>query len=227
MVNNWVESYKNLVVFLGGALGENYEIVLHVLVEPDEAYIGAIVNNHISGRSKGAPLTNLALEKIKQRDYKKNDSILNYKVIVKDGKTIYGSTFYIKDEENNLLGLLCINADFSKHKRIVEDLLSLTNLKMNNFIEDENDEYIDNDIEFLSADIEEIINNMVDPLLLDERVTLNKDTRLDIIKNLEEKGVFQLKGAIGKVANLLKISEPTIYRYLQEIKIQNPKTKNF
>lgn len=220
MLDNWKESYINLVNFLGKSLGDNYEVVLHVLKQPNESYIGAIVNSHISGRSKGAPLTNLALQKIKQKDYLYNDSILNYKVIVKDGKTIYGSTFYIKDSSNNLLGLLCINVDYSKHKQIVEELLSLTNLNINNFLDEENHHH-ENDIEFLSANIEEIIKNTIDPILLDERVLLNKKTRLEIIQQLEEKGVFQLKGAIGKVADLLHISEPTIYRYLQEIKNRN------
>lgn len=215
---NWIEHYQNLIVFLGKVLGENYEIVLHVLVEPDESYIGAIVNNHISGRSVGAPLTNLALEKIKLKDYKRNESILNYKVLAKDGKPIYGSTFYIKDPAENLLGLLCINADFSMHKRIIEDLFSLTSLKIDNFLVEKEDLFAEHNIEYLSANIEEIINNIIDPVLLDDRVTLNKETRLKIIKDLEEKGVFQLKGAIGKVATTLKISEPTVYRYLQEVK---------
>lgn len=217
MLTKRLRNYQKLVMFLGQALGENYEVVLHV-VEEDDSYIGALINNHISGRSEGAPLTNLALKKIKEKDYKKNDSILNYKVLVKDGKTIYGSTFYIKDHTGDLLGLLCINADLSQHKKIINSLLSLTNLSIDDFSNKKEDEIDNSNVEFLSTDIEEIIYGVVDPALLDDRVNLNKDVRLDIIKTLEKKGVFQLKGSIKKVAELLNVSEPSVYRYLQEIR---------
>ncbi|MGO1653076.1 helix-turn-helix transcriptional regulator [Senegalia sp. (in: firmicutes)] len=217
MSKDWIGNYQKLVFFLGKALGENYEVVLHVL-EDEDSYIGAIVNNHISGRSEGAPLTNLALQKLKEGDYKRNDSILNYKVLVKDGKTIHGSTFYIKSKDGNILGLLCINADYSKHRKIIDELLTLTNIDIQSFSDEKFEEYDNNHVEILSADIEEIIKEVIDPVLLDSRVTLNKETRLDIIETLENKGVFQLKGAISKVAKLLNISEPTIYRNLQEIK---------
>lgn len=216
MSKNWIENYQRLVRFLGQALGENHEIVLHVLVE-DDSYIGEIVNSHISNRSEGAPLTNLALKKIKQEDYKVNDSMLNYKVVVKDDKVIQGSTFYIKDDDDNLLGLLCINSDFSKHKNIAKDLLSLINIDIDHFLNEGEEHTGHHEVETLSADIEEIIQEAIDPVLLDPRVTLTKDTRLDIVRTLEQKGIFQLKGAIVKVANLLKVSEPSVYRYLQEI----------
>lgn len=216
MSKNWIENYQRLVRFLGQALGENHEIVLHVL-EEDYSYIGEIVNSHISNRSEGGPLTNLALEKIKQEDYKVNDSILNYKVVVKDDKVIQGSTFYIKDDDDNLLGLLCINSDFSKHKNIAKDLLSLINIDIVHFLNEGEEHTGNHEVEILSADIEEIIQEVIDPVLLDPRVTLTKDTRLEIVRTLEQKGIFQLKGAIVKVANLLKVTGPSVYRYLQEI----------
>lgn len=220
MEKDWIENYRRLVKFLGVALGENHEIVLHVLEEND-SYIGEIVNSEISGRSEGAPLTNLALEKIKEEDYKINDSILNYKVVVKNNKVIHGSTFYIKDENDELLGLLCINSDFSKHKNIAKDLLSLINIDIDHLLDEEERNLDDHEVEVLSTDIEEIIEEVIDPVLLDPRVNLTKDTRLDIVKTLEQKGIFQLKGAIGKVAKLLKVSEPSVYRYLQEINEEN------
>lgn len=216
MSKDWIKNYRKLVHFLGAALGENHEIVLHIL-ENDSSYIGEIVNSEISGRSEGAPLTNLALEKIKNEDYKINDSILNYKVVVKDEKVIHGSTFYIKNEKDELLGLLCINSDFSKHKDIAKDLLSLINIDIDHLLDEEERNMKDYEVEVLSTDIEEIIKEIIDPVLLDPRVKLTKNTRLDIVNILEEKGIFQLKGSIGKIAKLLKISEPSVYRYLQEI----------
>ncbi|EAW7533378.1 PAS domain-containing protein, partial [Campylobacter jejuni] len=44
------QQFIKLTYFLGEVLGEQYEIVFHVITE-DGAYIAAIANNHISGRS--------------------------------------------------------------------------------------------------------------------------------------------------------------------------------
>ena len=55
-----LEPYRTLVSFLGEALGPDYEVVLHDLTS-EEGTIAAIVNNNISGRTEGAPLSNMAL----------------------------------------------------------------------------------------------------------------------------------------------------------------------
>src|SRR5699024_9724285 len=150
--------------------------------------------------------------------YYEHDYILNYKVSVKGNKIINGSTFYIKDEDSNLLGLLCINADYSKYKTIAQEVLHLMNVDAEALVtlEDEEQESNENYIEVLSNNIEEVISSIIDPSLLNDQITLSKEARIEIVEQLEQKGVFQLKGAIGKVAQLLNISEPTVYRYLNE-----------
>ena len=55
-----LEPYRVVVSFLGEALGPDYEVVLHDLTSEDGTIV-AIVNNHISGRTEGAPLSNMAL----------------------------------------------------------------------------------------------------------------------------------------------------------------------
>lgn len=46
---------------------------------------------------------------------------------------------------------------------------------------------------------------------------LNQYERKDIITKLNEKGLFQLKGAISFVAKKFSCSTATVYRYLSEI----------
>lgn len=58
------QQFIKLTYFLGEVLGEQYEIVFHVITE-DGAYIAAIANNHISGRSLDSPLTAFVGGKIK------------------------------------------------------------------------------------------------------------------------------------------------------------------
>ena len=65
-----LEPYRTLVSFLGEALGPDYEVVLHDLTS-EEGTIAAIVNNTISGRTEGAPMSNMALRFIHGRVYEK------------------------------------------------------------------------------------------------------------------------------------------------------------
>ncbi len=40
----------------------------------------------------------------------------------------------------------------------------------------------------------------------------------EITKTLYQKGIFNIKGSVPIVARLLKISEPSVYRYLKNFK---------
>lgn len=221
-----INQYRNLVQFLGESLGLNHEIVLHV-IEENQSYIAEIANSHVSGRTKNSPLTSFALELIQKKEYEHQDFVTNYKAKVTSGNYIQGSTFFIKDEDNNLEGMLCINTDYTKYKEIAEEVLKLGNI-MNARIgtvqanepqgellavpfEENGEEYV----EALSNNIKDVIKDLIDPSILDENVTLNQDSKIRIVEQLEKKGVFQLKGAVSQVADILKVSEPSIYRYLR------------
>jgi predicted transcriptional regulator YheO len=47
---------------------------------------------------------------------------------------------------------------------------------------------------------------------------MTQNERIAIIQELNKDGVFLLKGAISEVAEQLKVSEVTIYRYLNGVK---------
>lgn len=72
-------------------------------------------------------------------------------------------------------------------------------------------------VEILTSNIQDIISEIIDPSLLRHNVHLSQEVKIDIVTKLSEKGVFQLKGAVSKVADILCISEPSVYRYLKKI----------
>jgi len=47
---------------------------------------------------------------------------------------------------------------------------------------------------------------------------MQKNDKLEVVKYLQKKGVFLVKGNIDKIANKLNVSRYTIYNYLSEIK---------
>ena len=118
-----LEPYRVVVSFLGEALGPDYEVVLHDLTSEDGTIV-AIVNNHISGRTEGAPLSNMALRFIQERMYEKQDYLAGYQGASQAKGRLRSSTMFIKDN-GQLIGMLCINFDAGKYSRIAQELLAL------------------------------------------------------------------------------------------------------
>ncbi len=218
-LNHW----KTVIAFLSGVLGKNYEIILHVIDE-DDIYIGEIVNNHISGRTKNSPLTTFALDLINKKVYLEKDYVTNYKAIVSpENKEVRGSTYFIKNDQGQLEGMLCINLDISAYKNIAANVLSLANLDLGQLIPDLTQKATtmiqEETVEVLSNNIQDIISEIIDPSLINQNIQLSQDVKIEIVTKLSEKGVFQLKGAVSKVAEILKISEPSVYRYLKKVEM--------
>jgi len=109
-----LEPYRVVVSFLGEALGPDYEVVLHDLTSEDGTIV-AIVNNHISGRTEGAPLSNMALRFIQERMYEKQDYLAGYQGASQAKGRLRSSTMFIKDN-GQLIGMLCINFDAASRR---------------------------------------------------------------------------------------------------------------
>ncbi|MFV0505069.1 MAG: transcriptional regulator [Lachnospirales bacterium] len=203
-----LEKYLPLIEFLSGVLGENTEIVMHDLSDPDCSVV-AIVNGHVSGRTVGAPATNLAMKFINERIYETCQYKLNYKGKGKGNKEFKSATYFIKDDDENVVGMLCINIDIEAYIKVrneLNKLISLGNIseteEFHNSIEEMASDYIDNAVVRSGVDVE----------------NLSPDEKINIIKELNDIDAFSYKGMVFNVAKKLKVSEPTVYRYLNKIK---------
>lgn len=197
------EQYIKLVDFLAKTLGKDYEIVLHD-INQNEASIVAIANNYISGRSINSPITGFALELLNKKIFLEKDFLSNYKASAM-GKNIEGSTFFIK-EENECVGMLCINHDKSRLESIAAQILG-------------NDSINDDVVELLSYNISEVILELtgisVDKL---KEQKLKPKEKREIINTIYEKGIFNIKGSVTQLAQILNVSESTIYRIINKFK---------
>ena len=92
--------YIRLVPFLGEALGKSFEVaVLDCRTES----IVAITNNHISGRSVGAPMTDFAKKMVSSGEWRNRDYIASYSGHTGNNKLLRSSTYFIKSGDT-LLG---------------------------------------------------------------------------------------------------------------------------
>lgn len=213
--------YTALVKFLGAALGPDYEIVLHDINGKDQS-VAAIANGRISGRNVGAPLTDKALRFIADKTYQDQDFLCNYTGRSKDERTLRASTMFIKDDGGRLIGMLCINFDPSRYQKASQDILKLCGLDGEIFLED-NHLHPAGELENFSDSISEVTDTVLKRYLKDgippERLT--QEEKMAIVKQLEERGIFLLKGAVNEVATRLHCSAASIYRYLGKINKQN------
>ena len=224
---NRIKQIRSLIEFLSRILGDHYEIVFHVITE-DKTYIDTIINGHISGRTEDSPLTKFALELIESKVYLERHYVTHYKTVTKDNKRLQGSTFFIMDDNNqNIEGMLCFNLDYSGRVDLANAILKDLNLSLlpgelqaeSLEVQPAEDDFT----EILSESVKDTIKQFIGVDLQTDNLTLTQEARLDIVKVLEEKNIFQLKGAVTEVADLLGVSEPTIYRY--RTKIQKEKMK--
>ena len=193
-----LEPYAKLVYFLSAALGDNCEIALHDLTSKDQEIV-AISNNPISGREVGAKLSNLSLHYLEEKQYLNHDYVMNYKTVGNDGKLMRAATYFIKEEGREMpVGMLCINVNISDLEYLTSTIKKILGIKEEKDIEFK----MDNPVEILSSPLDEMIDMYIKECLekmgfpsyfLAER--LNVDEKIKVVKYLQEKGTFKVKGA--------------------------------
>ncbi len=211
-----------MVDFISDILGNNCEVVLHDLTNPEESIV-AIRNGHLSGRKLGGPLTDLVLKVIKNRSYEEQPYVANYKA-AGSKKKFRSSSYFIKNPEGKIIGVLCINIDIEPYLCVKTIMDSLTMTRpLSSPVPEPGESEVDTpgsngtaDEKFFSS-----IDDMLDSMIQEEisianfvpaRMTVGE--KVEVAHRLNEKGTFQLKGAVAKVAKAFGVSEPTVYRYL-------------
>lgn len=225
-----LKQYTKLVQFLALVLGPDYEIALHDISEKANSIV-AIANGNISGRTVGAPLTSMALKAIADKSYLEEDFKINYSGVTNGNKVLRSSTMYIKDDAGKLVGLLCINFDDSHFQELSTKLFQLCHPDA--FVEQnivvrgdllESEKLHGEEQEQYPNSIAAITDSTIQEAVLEDGVPvdrLTQEEKLRIVKLLDEKGVFLLKGAVGYVAKELHSSSASIYRYLSRLRRQD------
>lgn len=205
-----LESFIPIAKSTAKMFGPNCEVVIHDLTNPQASVIFT-VNNHVTGREIGQSFDHLVKTVLRSEDFKE-DYLAGYTFVTEDKRTIRSSTSLIRDSKKKVIGAFCINFD-------VEALNQMQQF-MNTFLStqvevQENETKSDDDIEnvegIVDQLIQQIIQNSVHPVM-------KRHEKIELIRFMDEKGIFLMKGSVEKVASLLGISKVTVYSYLDEIK---------
>jgi predicted transcriptional regulator YheO len=210
MINPIIQKFVPLVDLLADLFGNNCEVVLHDIKNPERSII-KIRNGHITSRKRGGPITDLGLKMIKDN---KPETIL-YTEKTKEGRTLRCAGLVIRDESKKIAGYLCINLDISSSS-IWDTQNQITHSGSDRKGDFNHLEHFEMNIKSLiRANINEIMKNIYSNKRFEE---LTKDEKLEILKRLNSKGIFLLKGAVKEIAEILSVSSVSIYKYLEEIR---------
>ena len=214
-MNSYIKKFISIADFLGEVLGSNTEIIIHDLINYDHSIVH-IINGHISNRKIGDSITDLVLEFMITEAKGNKQFICNYSSKTIGDKLLYSSTYFIRDEKNNIVGALCLNSDYHEVKKSLSFLTSL----LPNYVDDKV-LALSNIKENLNSNPQEVTTNKIDAILNQFDVEPNRMTieeKTNVIAALNDCGIFNIRGSVQEVAAKLQMSEPSIYRYIKKIK---------
>ncbi|MCY1095600.1 helix-turn-helix transcriptional regulator [Bacillus sp. FSL L8-0215] len=203
---NLLESYIPLAKSTAKMFGPNCEVVIHDLTNP-QASVMFTVNNHVTGREIGQSFDHLVKTVLQSEDY-----LAGYTFKTEDNRTIRSSTSLIRDSKKKVVGAFCINFDveaLNQMQQFMDTFLS-TKVEVQENETTSNDDF-DNVEGIVDQLIQQIIQNSVHPVM-------KRHEKIELIRFMDEKGIFLMKGSVEKVASMLGISKVTVYSYLDEIK---------
>jgi len=190
--------------------GSRCEVAVHDFVDLKRSLIHLAGN--VTGREIGSPITDLVLNELAKNEMNIAD-IPSYKTQTKKGNIMKSATIFLRNDENKVIGALCINYDISLFMQFggeIEDFINFDNhqVKSENFF----------------TSIQEVTQEMVEQVIQGFKKApslMSLDEKVECVRQLEEKGTFLIKGATDYVATVLGVSKFTIYNYLQKIRTMN------
>ena len=235
--------YLPLMEFLAELLGPRTEVVLHDTSDLSRSIV-ALTNGHVSGRSVGGPATDLVLKVLQNHEHDDRDHLTNYLAQSSAGGTFRSSTFFVRDAAGAVVGMLCVNIDdepLVRARELLEAMTATTGaLKGERAGADGRDDAGDGATDrgagaggaprpATPAAVAERLSTSVDELTLEgvarivhaqgvDPQRMTPDEKVVAVRELYRAGVFLLKGAVARAADALRVSEPTVYRYLKQVR---------
>ena len=190
--------------------GPNCEVVVHDLDSNDpNSSIVAIENGHVTGRKVGDGPSHVVLEALRSGRENLTDH-LSYLTRTKDGKILKSSTFYIRDDDGNAVGIFAINYDITLMLAMEENLKQFTATDQ----DQREPERISRNVgDLLDELIEQSVKIVGKPVAL-----MTKEDKVKAIQFLNETGAFLITKSGDKVCRFFGISKYTLYSYIDEAK---------
>ena len=207
-----LESYSAMLEGLSMYLGEGYELVLHSLEDYSSSAVKVIHGLH-TGRMEGAPLTDLALDLLEEMQKEDADSRgVTYYTHNKKGEPLKSVTIPVHGEKARIIGLLCINFYLNTPLSEYISNFVVCGLKSQEQYENRKENFSTSSVELL----EDMAERIRQEVMADKEIA-SANRNKEIIQRLYKKGVYNMKDAVGRTAEILGISKNTVYMHLRNL----------
>jgi predicted transcriptional regulator YheO len=210
---NNLKMYSSFMDFMGQFLGSKTELILL-----DSEKIIHVVNPFHSSHVEGGPIDEIERRFISEKRWEKEDSVINYRSLTRDKIRLRAATYFFKDRETrDFIGMVTINTKVNE----LLDMRRTINMLINGFDSEDMKEHHEPEfIESLDNSFEDMMSSVIQLVVNTYNVPpdrLSPEEKLQIVKALDAKGTFLIKGSVTEVARVLNSSEATIYRYLNQL----------
>ena len=208
-----LNSYAKSLDILGLYLGPAYEIVLHSLENLNHSVI-KIINGHYTGRKEGSPITDLALKMLNELNQNPDHIVKPYFNKGSSGSYLHSCTIPIIGEHNRIIGLLCMNFHME---------VSLSTI-FSNLIPGEAITNTISSPETFTDNIDDLIFTALEEtkeIVYNDPTISSPNKNKEIVQILYQKGIFNLKDSVVKVAEQMGISKNTVYMHIRNFKNKN------
>lgn len=208
-MNKQLKIFTPLCDSIGKLFYPNVEVAMHDLKEEKLVHIV----NPFSKREIGDKMIN----DVKDLQTLKDDIVGPYNKVNIDGTKLKTVSTILRNENNEPIGIICINFKVEVFDKMYESLKMLLNIE-------NKEENTQNPQALFSQDWRSHTNNLINEYLQSHDLKLQNlktKEKKELIMYLNDEGVFKIRNVVNHLCEVLEVSRATIYKWLKEKKTQN------
>lgn len=205
-----IKKFFPIANMIADTFGSHCEVIIHDFSNPQNSVVFTR-NNIVTSRQVGDSFTEYFVKEVLLSRKFLDDRSANYMMKGENDKVIKSSTALIRDDNDKVIGALCVNIDVTYMSQVMSQFTEMIG------VEAETPD-TENEIDVVPH-IKEIVDDIIDKTIGDQDVnSMSRDAKIELIRFMQSKGLFLIKGATDKVAERMNISRVTVYGYLDEIR---------
>lgn len=211
--------FNFLLRFLKGLqklLGDNCEIIVNDFRKGYDHAVVYEVNAQLSGRSIGSSPRGGMITTLGQNIEEHAENSIFYYSGTKSGQYFKSCTTLVADENNRIIGSVCLNLEISQallFQNVLQDFLQRPEM-----ISQPKDKGTD---EILTKNIDDVLLFYIqqcEKIIGKPMSLMTREEKIQALDFLDQKGVFKITKASNFLCDTFKISRYTLYAYLDEAK---------
>ena len=200
------ELLRGVAALIAGVLGPSAEVAVHDL-EKEELLV--VQNGRLTGRKPG-PTNDAQTIRMLAESADADGCLIGYRS-ASNGRSLRASNLFIRDDKGRVRYVVCVNQDLDALEQAGRLLSELSGVRPRGESMPEK-----------KAGPRQMIRSVIlDEVERAKPFSLrSRAGRMIVLERLEERGAFEIRGAVEEVCEMLEISQATVYNDLRSLRGQ-------